>query len=364
MTIGILATGDELIHGDTLNTNSHAIAKLLSSEGLPLGLHMVCSDNESDLIDCLSFLAIKHQIIIVIGGLGPTTDDLTRFALAKYTQSELVQHQDALTHIKTRLHAANSTINAGNLQQCLFPSTARLLPNPNGTALGCCYEWNNKLIFLLPGPPRECLPMFEHHAMPLLQATQRSTKDMVKWRIFGVAESEIAATLEEALSGFDCQTGYRLDVPYLEFKVRCATPLVEKIRLVIDPILAPHTITSLEKKASDTLRDAVVLLNKPITIIDEVTGGLLELLLVKPETHHLIHFTNFKKTSLLFHLRGLEEYWRQERPKGTSQVTIQYSNHQQEGGETHVVPYRSPLVVHHAAEWLSYRLFHLINQLH
>ena len=105
MTIAFLATGDELIHGDTLNTNAHAMAHTLSSEGLQLGVQLTCSDNEAEIVRCLKFLADKHDIIIVIGGLGPTTDDLTRFALAQFTGDVLVQHQEALTHIQNRLSA-------------------------------------------------------------------------------------------------------------------------------------------------------------------------------------------------------------------------------------------------------------------
>ena len=364
MTIAILATGDELVHGDTLNTNSHNIAHALSSDGLPLGLHLTCSDKETDIIDCLHFLAKNHEIIIIIGGLGPTTDDLTRFALAKFTNVALVQHEEALIHIKNRLQAANVVINQGNLQQCLFPEKAILLPNPNGTAVGCCYYWNSKTIILLPGPPRECLPMFQKHVLPILHKSRRSVKQILKWSVFGVAESEIGQTLEEALAHIDCQTGYRLDVPYIEFKVRCTDDLVEDIKNIVDPILAPHIIATTDKKASDKLYDLILSINQPITIIDEVTGGLLESILVKPGIHHLLKFNGLIKTKLFFHLSGLEEYWSKQGPTGTTQLVIHYSNQSQEGGETHHIPYRSPLVIHYAAEWLSFRLFHLINQLH
>lgn len=70
MTIAILATGDEIIHGDTLNTNTHYIAHALCSEGLPLGLQMACSDKENEIIDSLNFLTEHHDILILIGGLG------------------------------------------------------------------------------------------------------------------------------------------------------------------------------------------------------------------------------------------------------------------------------------------------------
>ncbi len=364
MTIAILATGDEIVHGDTLNTNGRDIAHALSSEGLSLGFHMSCSDKETDIVECLQFLAEKNNIIIIIGGLGPTTDDLTRFALSKFTGEPLVQHSEALTHISNRLQAAKVTLNQGNLQQCLFPKDATLLPNSNGTAVGCHYQWDNKNFFLLPGPPRECLPMFNQYVIPLLQKTEHSTKVILKWRVFGVAESEIGQILEEALDPIDCQTGYRLETPYIEFKVRCTMDMVDKVKSIVDPLLAPHIISPTDKKASDNLRDLIISRGHPITIIDDATGGVLQSLLIRPGLQHLLNFHEVNKTQLNFHLSGLEEYWTQVPTTGTTELTIHYSNQEQQGGETHQIPYRSPLVVHYAAEWLSFRLFHLINQLH
>ncbi|CAM2978636.1 Competence damage inducible protein CinA [Legionella steigerwaltii] len=364
MTVGILATGDEIVHGDTLNTNGRNIAHALSSEGLPLGLHVSCSDKEADIINCLHFLTEKHDIIIIIGGLGPTTDDLTRFALSRFTGQALIQHSIALEHIKNRLRDARLDLNPGNIQQSLFPEKAQLLPNPVGSALGCYYPWNNKNFFLLPGPPRECLPMFNHYVLPILQQTAHSKKQILKWRIFGLAESEIAQKLEDALQDIDCQTGYRWESPYIEFKVRCTPNLVDKVNAVVEPILKPHIISGVDKKASENLRELIASINEPITIIDEATGGLLQLLLTKPEIHHLLNFTGLRKNKLFFHIRGLAEYWQQQPRRGTTQLIIDYSNHDQERQETHNIPYRTAAVVEHAAEWLCFRLFHLINQLH
>ncbi|MGC1181778.1 competence/damage-inducible protein A [Legionella sp.] len=364
MTVAILATGDEIVHGDTLNTNGHYIAHALSSEGLSLGLQLSCSDKEVNIINCLHFLAETHDIIIIIGGLGPTTDDLTRFALAKFTDTSLVQRREALKHIKNRLQPGKIVLNQGNLQQCLFPVQAKLFPNPKGSAMGCYYHWNDKIFVLLPGPPRECLPMFNHYAFPMLQETSHSQKQIVKWRIFGLPESEIAQILEEALKDVDCQTGYRWESPYIEFKVRCQKEVVDKVKSIIDPIVIPHIISPIDKKASDVLREYLLELTTPITIIDEVTGGLLQTVLTQPKLYHLLNFNGLKNNKLYCHLTGLEDYWQQKPCFNTTQLTIYYSNEQQSGTETHTIPYRSPAVLEYATEWLSFRLFHLINKLH
>lgn len=363
MTIAILATGDEIIHGDTLNTNAHNIAHILCSDGLPLGMQLSCSDREQDIIHGLNFLRAQHNIIILIGGLGPTSDDRTRFALAHCLDKELVEFPEASMHIENRLNRAGLEMNAGNRQQALFPTQAVILPNPFGTAMGCYYIHEEHIYVLLPGPPRECLPMFQQHVLPLLNKTQHSTKKIYKWRLFGVPEGEIAQILDDALQHLDCETGYRLEMPYVEFKVRCEQHDEAKVKAVVDPLVASYIISPPEHKASTRLRDKLRNMSESVVIIDNVTGGVLQTLLHKPETHHVLHFYDKDDCRIKFYISGLEAYWKDELSSQVS-ITIKYKNDQQEGSETFQLPFRSPLVVEYAAEWLSFRLFHLIDQLH
>ncbi|KTD23806.1 Competence damage inducible protein CinA [Legionella lansingensis] len=365
MTIALLATGDEIIHGDVLNTDSHDLAHALHSEGLPLGLQVACSDIENDIHECLSFLASTHDIIILIGGLGPTSDDRTRFALKRFLKTELIEFPEAMQHIQNRLRLYDRELTPGNKQQALFPSGATLLPNPNGTAMGCYYKLDEKIFILLPGPPRECLPMFNNHVLPLLQNVQPRDKTIYKWRLFGVAEGQIAHELDAALADIDCETGYRLDVPYVEFKVRCKEHLISKVKQRIEPLIAPHLIATVEKKASEQLQEKILQLKQPISIIDEATGGLLQTIIQTPNNFSLLKFNNCDNDAVLrFHLQGLKEYWSQEPPMGKTTLSIAYNMDDKKGTEVHEIPYRSAYVIHLAAEWLSFRLFHLINQLH
>lgn len=365
MTIALLATGDEIIHGDTLNTNSHQIAAILSAEGLPLGLHLSCSDKEKELYDCLNFLSLNHNIIIMIGGLGPTSDDRTRFALEKVLQTQLTESEEALIHIANRLGIAKEQLDTGNKQQSLFPSNAILLANPRGTALGCYYTWQNKVFILLPGPPSECLPMFTDFALPLLRQTTHSDKQIFKWRLFGVAESIIGQRLDHALAGIDCHTGYRLEIPYIECKVRCKNELAEQVKQIIEPIFAPYLIATPEQKASERLLKLINKIQKPIAIIDDVTGGILQSLIHKPDNYAYLKFYTDKNAAFQFHLRGLNDYWTGKKGTGQTALTIEYRSEQIQGEEASEIRYfNSPWITHSAAEWLSFRLFHLINQLH
>lgn len=363
MTIAFLATGDEIVHGDTLNTNTQAMAHVLSSEGHPLGLHIACSDKEKDIVDCLNFLAQQHDVIIITGGLGPTTDDRTRFALGRFLNEPLIEFTDAVHHIETRLSRGKIALNAGNMQQALFPAQAKLLPNPNGSAMGCSGLWHKTQYFMLPGPPRECLPMFHDFVLPELTQLNRSSKQLIKWQLFGVAESEIAAVLEHALADLDCQTGYRLDVPYIEFKVKCRPEMIRTVKDRVDPLVKAHLISQGDLKASAFLRQVILEKGVSTTILDEATGGQLEILLKHPGDQGLILFHHNSTAKIEFHIQGLSEYWQQLPSDGKATLKLSYKHGHLQHSQSQSIPYRSQYVVHYAAEWLCYRMAQIIQQL-
>lgn len=368
MTTAFLATGDEIVHGDTLNTNSQTISQLLSSEGISLGFHLACSDKEKDLLTALEFLGMHHEVIITCGGLGPTSDDKTRFAVAHYLEVDLIEHKKALNHIEDLLKQSNLNLKEQNNQQALFPNQAILLDNPHGTAMGCIIPANNKkpMIICLPGPPRECIPMVNDAVLPYLTKQFRSQKIIKKWLIFGQAESYIAHALDEALRRFDCATGYRMDTPYVEFKVKMKPEDEQAILEVIEPIIQPHILSKDMEKASTKLRHQIDTLSHPITIIDEVTGGYLQQLIQTPANVDKVHFLPSENDATVFHVKGFDEYWHPKEQKGKmGHFVIDYGNKDLQGSESHTLPLRRyPLAQLYITEWLSFRLFHLINQLH
>jgi nicotinamide-nucleotide amidase len=363
--IAILATGDELVWGDTLNTNGQKIAHLLHQEALELGYHLTAGDNIHDIVACLKFLSTTHQVIIIMGGLGPTSDDKTRFALAQWLNLPLIEFEAARAHVQERLSRGNIALNAGNLQQCLFPKNAKLLPNPNGTAVGCEVKHQNIQYFLLPGPPKECLPMFKDHVLPAITKPTLTHEKLLKWLLFGVAESQIAATLEDALKDYPCVLGYRLDWPYVEFKVKTHEQYEAKIEQILKPILASHLLFRHEK-ASLNLKARLKTLQTPIKLIDKVTGGHLQLTLQHPENYTKLHFFETKDATIGFEFTGLEAYWQQTPQCFETDIKIKMiKNNKVIHQESAQLPYRgTDLVLRIATEWLCFRLLHLIDESH
>lgn len=356
MKLAILATGDEIVQGDTLNTNGFHIAEALHTHGFPPDLHVSCSDSKEQMVDCLRFIKSTHSVILITGGLGPTSDDRTRFALSEFIKEPLISFEEAMIHLQNRLQGTNMELNAGNKQQALFPQDATLFPNPYGSALGGYCRKDNTLYVLLPGPPRECLPMFNNYVLPLLNTEYQSDEKLLKWLVFGLPESELGEMMDGALAHLECQTGYRLDSPYVEFKVRCKPALEETVKSIINPLLKPYILTKNSQKASHYLSELITQTRKNISIKDEVTGGILETLLLRPDNYAFLKFNKANPADVNIEIQGLETYWIHKESKGNAIISFSLKTAEEVKQETHTFFYRSPLVLHYAAEWVSYKI--------
>ena len=244
-TIALLATGDEISQGDIINSNSQEIALRLTHQGMQVRMHMVAPDSIAEIEQALLFLLNTHQAIIITGGLGPTSDDLTRYALSKALNRPLVFDEATWETICNRLQRFGyPTPPESNRQQALFPADGTIISNPNGTAAGCMVQQQNQFIFMLPGPPNECLPMINDMVLPVLKkAGFPRILYNKKWLLFGVSEGKIAEELDRLARPYACVTGYRLFYPYLEFKLRSNNQSdFETLVPLIEKAIAPHSL--------------------------------------------------------------------------------------------------------------------------
>lgn len=243
-SIALLATGDEIVAGDILNTNSQEIAHALFHEKMFVSQHQSVRDNEQDIVHAILSLLERNNALIITGGLGPTTDDRTRLALAKAIQRPLYFDEVVWQAILDRflMRYGQIDIPLSNRQQAFFPEGATIFPNRNGSAAGCLCLHHRKMIFMLPGPPHECLPMFHHYVLPELKTAQFIQNiHSERWKLFGVSEAYIAEKLESALQGLMCQTGYRAMPSYVEFKLFANDPQILSQGInAINPLLLPY----------------------------------------------------------------------------------------------------------------------------
>jgi nicotinamide-nucleotide amidase len=365
--IALLATGDEISHGDILNTNTQEIAATLFDHGMTIGVHVTTGDNINDIEKAISFLLENHRALIITGGLGPTSDDLTRYALANALHEPLVFNDSTWEAIVKRLkHFGYDTPPDSNRQQALFPKNALIIPNPNGTAAGCMINLQNQLVFMLPGPPIECLPMIESTVLPTLTKHHfKETRHHQKWFLFGVSEGQIAEELDAVAKPYDCITGYRLWYPYIEFKIFSNNDAhFQSLLPKIQKIIAPYIIQDGQDIASSLLKKELTRLTSPLIIADFATGGLLESTLRTPETHtHLIFSHDMPHThkSCYVLIKGLNELWEDKKnvSKTSLEMTIDYNQ------STHIIkkdiPFRGIRVKQYAVEYICWQLYQFIT---
>lgn len=222
--VGFLITGDEVIAGDILDRNSYEIARLLGAQGVRLGARITVQDEHDLMVDALKFLLARHDVLISTGGLGPTSDDITRYAIADTLGLELVHDESTWCYLKARAKRLERPLPDCNRQQVLFPKGARIIENELGTAAGCIVTHHGKTIVMLPGPPRECLPMIGSAVLPTLKEMGMWNQLYRKsWMLTTIGEGQLQSELNKLELPKECKVGFRYAPPEIEFKLVSAS---------------------------------------------------------------------------------------------------------------------------------------------
>lgn len=208
MTVELINTGSELLLGRVLNTHAQWLGRRLGDLGYILVRQVAVPDTGKSIQDAVREALGRVRIILVTGGLGPTSDDITRQLIADLLGRKLVMDERVLREIEEFFALRKRPMPPGNSVQALAPEGAIVLHNPNGTAPGLAIEvapnpfgpepvW----IFMLPGPPRELHPMFRDQVEPLLKAKCPLGEEVVceTWRTTGLGESALAERIEPRL---------------------------------------------------------------------------------------------------------------------------------------------------------------------
>lgn len=197
----IISVGTELLLGDIVNTDAAFISRRLAALGIAQYRQTVVGDNAGRLEVALSEALGRADLIILTGGLGPTYDDLTKETAARLMGRSLVSDERTLRRIEARAKAFGFEMTENNKKQALIPDGSFILDNDNGTAPGIVIEdfEKGKLVMLLPGPPRECEPMFHEKAEPYLRRFTSRVFVSHTLNIFGLGESKVETILREIM---------------------------------------------------------------------------------------------------------------------------------------------------------------------
>jgi len=174
MRVELITTGSELMLGFTINTHLSYIARQLARIGLRLDRQVTVADDRAEMRTAIAEALPRCDVLLITGGLGPTSDDFTRDVVAELLGRKLVRDEAVAAAIAERVRKRKLRLPESIYVQALVPVGAQVLPNRSGTAPGLAIDHEGKLVLLLPGPPRELKPMFEEYVLPVLETLCRS----------------------------------------------------------------------------------------------------------------------------------------------------------------------------------------------
>ncbi|NLE35046.1 MAG: competence/damage-inducible protein A [Bacteroidales bacterium] len=194
----IITIGDELLIGQTVDTNSAWIGMQLSMRGISINRITSISDRREEIINALDEALVRVKLVLVTGGLGPTSDDITKETLAEYFGSELVMNEEVLAEVTKRITRRNLVMNENNRRQAMVPACCRVLSNGAGTAPGMLFEKEGKTVVSMPGVPSEMKFIMQEHVLPMVTA-MAGGRTIIHRNImtYGTFEAKLAERLEE-----------------------------------------------------------------------------------------------------------------------------------------------------------------------
>ncbi len=282
INVEMLSTGDEVLHGQIIDTNAAWLADLFFEQGLPLTRRNTVGDNLESLVNILRERSEQADVLIVNGGLGPTSDDLSALAAATAKGEGLVMHEEWLAQMERFFSDRGRVMAPSNRKQAEIPASAELVDNPVGTACGFAIQLNRCLMFFTPGVPSEFKVMVEQQILPRLR--QRFTLPepplCLRLTTFGRSESDLAQSLDHLHLPPGVSMGYRSSMPIIELKL--TGPATEKAAmLALWPEVQRVAGESLIFEGTEGLPAQIAreLQSRQlsVTLSEQFTGGLLAL---------------------------------------------------------------------------------------
>jgi len=283
MRVALVNTGTELLLGDVQDAHLAFIAREIFPLGLRIGERRTVPDSE-EIRRALAELFPRCEILFVTGGLGPTTDDITREMVAESLGLELRQDPQLLISLRQRLRIRGIKWAAGIARQADVPAGAQVLLNENGSAPGFYLKANinphipSPHVFVLPGPPRELQPIFRKYAMPILRSLVPPSALLERrlYRIAGVGESLVEEAIgKKILAILGIELGYCARPGEVEVRIIGKTEAIEQADAIIRSTLG----ISIFSTADETLEEVIVQLltkrNQTLATAESCTGGLL-----------------------------------------------------------------------------------------
>jgi nicotinamide-nucleotide amidase len=282
MRIEVLNTGTELLLGGVLNTHLQFIAQALFPLGLRIERQVTVPDGVA-IREALAEAFGRADAVVITGGLGPTTDDITRETVAELLGMELVHDDVVMAAIERRFARRGLTMSPRNRRQAQRPVEATVLHNPNGTAPGLYLAARSHSsgvtphLFLLPGPPRELHPMVTDQVVPILEKLlpERPAVEMRSVRVAGVGESAVEELIGDQLLALGLELGYCARPGEVDVRTIGLPAVLDAAEKIIVEKLGSHIVSHDQRALEKVLVDLLTQRKETLACAESCTGGYL-----------------------------------------------------------------------------------------
>jgi len=286
--VQLLLTGNEIMSGDTVDSNSAMIALRLGELGVSVYRKVTVGDDVSLLQAELAAMAAGADLVIVNGGLGPTVDDLTAEVLAAVAGVGMEEHPDAVSHLEGWCGRRKLALNAANRKQAMLPVGVDIIDNPVGSAVGFELPLGNCRIVCTPGVPSELAAMMDQVVASLAeQLDHPAERNILRLQTFGLGESTAQQIISDDPRDWpeEVELGFRAGAPQMEVKLSIddasAAPAQLRCRERLDELFGDHIIgegdTLLAGRVLELLRER----GETLTTAESCTGGLIASMLTR-----------------------------------------------------------------------------------
>ena len=292
MIVELINTGSELMLGRTLNTHQQWLCRRLADLGFVVTRQVAIADGAQDIQQAVRESLTRADLILVTGGLGPTSDDVTRELIAELLGKPLREAPAIVAELKKFFEERNRPMPARNLVQAQVPEDAIVLPNPNGTAPGLAMKVSPNTfradgkpswLIMLPGPPRELRPMFTDAVVPLLQ---RELPPQIfichTIRTAGIGESALAEQIEaplQALIAAGLELGYCARPGQVDVRLASRKPEAERIvseaQQIVECVFAKNIFAHDDEDIEAVIVRELTARKQTVAIAESCTGGCI-----------------------------------------------------------------------------------------
>lgn len=286
MRIETICTGDELLTGLTSDTNSRFFQEaLLNRTGLTVRRGVIVGDDRADIIEALEQAALRADVVLVSGGLGPTSDDLTAECAAAAAGVALVQSEEALRHIEERFKARGIVLSDNNRRQAQVPEGAEVVLNAEGSAPMFIQTRGSCMLFFVPGVPREYRHLVGAYVVPKIAARKGTTevRKLALLKTVGLPESHLDERVRPLAVKFpQVVFGFRTHPPENHLKLlavgsreKDASELLEQVVLEARAVLGQHCFGRDAQTLPGVVLAGLVERRQFLALAESCTGGMM-----------------------------------------------------------------------------------------